>query len=209
MRKRYYEYVCDNLNRLRTVAVFHPRLAYVGVSSELEILVREMNPKGLKIWTDDQRSIQESRYPRRDYDTDDDKERLVSSVVRYRLRRWGDIETAKWLSQDVRSCLHQMFGGGGKRDRSGQGRHSRHKVSYEDAEGAVRLAVQLVHSLRPIRYSKRRRRTLAFTASSRCTVVCSTPTTTNPVRRVSSYFLTDSGKPRSVVGPTSSARRST
>lgn len=135
--RRYIDVVLENLSALRAVAVFHPRMALVGIDSELESVVRECFPQtflDVEIASLREDRRQRNRYPSRPQSDDKLLSNVVSSQL-LRLARRDDIPT------DVRSFIE------GFRDIAGRARHSRSTASIGTILNSITNAVKCMEWL--------------------------------------------------------------
>lgn len=126
----YAEAVLDNLKNCRTVALLHPRLAVVGVASELEILFREMFPPDvMDRWTKDFRQ----RNPKHPFPQ--------TAAIREKL--YGQSRESVF-SEGLRKLLSSIL------RRADECRHTRVGVTLREAEHTIDEASEFINRLRQL-----------------------------------------------------------
>lgn len=128
----YMDGVLMNLDRIRIVGFLHPRLAMVGIESELETIFLEALPPQL---IDERLSEYDRRKPKdpRDY------EERKSTIIRYELSNSPNLTSQPKQSDQFLRDLKK---------RAGQARHSRAAVSVYRVGRAVDQAKAFVNLLK-------------------------------------------------------------
>ncbi|MDR7476051.1 MAG: hypothetical protein QN152_11040 [Armatimonadota bacterium] len=122
-----------NLENLKLIPLLHPRLALVGVASEIENSYREGVEFGARKWAQDwATAFNPPPFPE-------------TSAVRAHLR---DKKYSKGLAPELARFVGDLF------EQDGAYRHTRAKVSTEDANRAIDLAIRLLEAHREIFYPK-------------------------------------------------------
>ena len=130
MASTYKDLVRSNLEDLRLVALFHPRLALVGVASEIENLYKELLPHRVNTWA----TRVQAPHPETKAVTHHIRMQKWSSALPIKLRQFA-------------SSLFESEGGGAYR-------HSRKVVTVPQVIENVRNALALLEALGEIYYPK-------------------------------------------------------
>jgi hypothetical protein len=149
MSNTYGGQIVQNLEQLRTIAVFHPRLALLGVAVELEVFVRETIP------SERLQEIADAEIKKRGYSQERADSLAVRNYLRDFIAKWDEIpiELRRWLPEIIR--------------RGDLCRHTRVKVSTAEAETAIANAIALIASMSTIELAdaftcKKHRRNVPF-----------------------------------------------
>ncbi len=132
----YWEGVVENLELLRKIGVLHPRIAYVAVAREIEIMCQEINPGGVEVEAADIDSQGRLRAHGR---TQPERRALArTQAARWMVR---EFRKAQFLSYGTRCVLGELS------RREGECAHRRVKITYDEVSAAIDSAIELVRAL--------------------------------------------------------------
>lgn len=132
MSVTYADQIIENLENLLSVAVFHPRLAVLGIESEFEVMFGQMIPESYLRSEVEEYAFRQHPYPE-------------TAVVRRELHKFARDNR---LPEELRDFLGEL------ESAAGDCRHSPEEIHLGEVKYAVKKAIAVVRALRDITWQR-------------------------------------------------------